>query len=119
MVEFTQLDGGILRVCVRGLRDLETTYGYWEAILGRIARERPERLLVIDELLGEELSASEGKALVEPVVGRGLEGIPIAHVKPFAMDQLNYCEQYANAAGLDARVFRSEDEALDRSQGGG
>ena len=119
MVEFTELEGGILCTRVRGLRDLETTYDYWAAIVDRVARKRPEGLLVVDELLGEEMSASEWKHLVEKVAGRGLEGLPIAHVKPFALDQINYCEMYARESGLDARAFRDEGDALRWLQGGG
>jgi hypothetical protein len=69
-------------------------------------------LLVVVELVGEELAASEWKALVDGVAGRGLEGVQIAHAKPFALDQIDYCERYANEAGLQARTFRSVDEAL-------
>jgi len=112
IVEFSELDGGILRTRVRGLRDIETTRGYWETIIARVADKRMARLLVVDELLGEEMSASEWKTLVHRVAGRGLEGIPIAHVKPFALDQIDYCEKYANESGLDARAFRDETEAL-------
>ena len=117
VIDFNQLDGGVLKARVRGVRDLATTVGYWEAILERVAREPTRKLLVVDELVGEELSASEWKALVDTVVGRGLEGVPIAHAKPFALDQIDYCERYANEAGLEARTFRGEDEALAWLQG--
>ena len=111
-IDFGEPGDGVLRVRVRGLRDLDHTIDYWEAILAEVTRKRPRGLLVVDELVGEELSASEWKLLVEKMAGRGLEGIPIAHAKPFALDQINYCETYANEAGLTARTFREEDEAL-------
>ena len=112
MIEFNERDGEVLEARVRGVRDLATTVAYWEAILERIAHAPVRKLLVVDELVGEELSASEWKTLVDSVAGRGLEGVAIAHAKPFAFDQINYCERYAREAGLQARAFRGEDEAL-------
>lgn len=111
-IEFGEPGDGLLRARVRGLRDFGHTIDYWEAILARVGGKRPRGLLVVDELVGEDLSASEWKLLVEKMTGRGLEGIPIAHAKPFALDQINYCETYANEAGLTARTFRDEDDAL-------
>jgi hypothetical protein len=111
LVTFDDLGDGLLRARVTGVRSLETTVGYWEAILQRVSATGPTRLLVSDELSGEELSASEWKRLVEEMKGRGLEGVRIAHVKPFAFDQISYCERYAREAGLEARAFRRESEA--------
>jgi hypothetical protein len=45
------------------------------------------------------------------MAGSGLERVRIAHVKPTGLDHLEYCEIYANAAGIDARVFADEGEA--------
>jgi hypothetical protein len=39
VIDFNQLDGGVLEARVRGVRDLDTTVAYWEAILDRVARE--------------------------------------------------------------------------------
>ena len=78
-----------------------------------MAADGPSGLLVLDELVGEELAASEWKCLVERMAGRGLEGVRIAHVKPFSFDQISYCERYARESGLDARTFRRESEAHD------
>lgn len=111
-IEFDELDGGVLHARVRGVRGLGTTIRYWESMLSRIAERPPAGLLVMDELVGEELAASEWKSLVATMTGRGLEGVPIAHVKPFALDQIDYCETYARESGLDARAFRDEGEAL-------
>ncbi|TAK39079.1 MAG: hypothetical protein EPO30_06105 [Lysobacteraceae bacterium] len=102
---------GLLRARVAGIRTVESTIGYWESILEEVAREKPRGLLVLDQLVGEELSASEWKQLVLHVLGRGLEGVPIAHAKPFSFDQISYCERYANEYGLLARTFRREAEA--------
>ena len=111
-IDFEELDGAILHARVRGVRGLGTTIRYWESILARIAGRPPAGLLVMDELVGEELSASEWKSLVAKMAGRGLEGVAIAHVKSFSLDQIDYCETYASEAGLDARAFRDEAEAL-------
>ena len=112
LIAFDEMEGGRLRAQVTGVRSVDATIGYWEAILARIAEARPAGLMVMDELVGEELSASEWKQLVTQMVGRGLEGIPLAHVKPFTFDQINYCEKYANDAGLEARAFRREADAV-------
>lgn len=106
------MDGDGLCAHVIGVRTPESTIAYWESIVDKLATRRPAWLLVMDELRGEELSASEWKALVGRMRGRGLEGLRIAHVKPFAMDQVEYCEKYANLAGLDSRAFRGESEAM-------
>ena len=97
-----------LRAEVRGSRSLETTIAYWEAILDDVRQRRPRWLLVLDELRGNELRASEWKDLVEAMAGRGLDGVRIAHVKPFGLDHIEYCEIYAREAGLDARAFADE-----------
>ena len=97
-----------LRAEVRGSRTLDTTIAYWEAILDHVIQRRPRWLLVSDELRGDELRAAEWKQLVEAMAGRGLEGMRIAHVKPFGLDHIEYCEIYAREAGLDARAFSDE-----------
>ena len=111
-INFERNRDGVLRALVAGVRSLPATIGYWEAILAEIAKARPTALIVLDELVGEELAASEWKQLVQAMVGRGLEGLPIAHVKPFSFDQISYCERYAKEAGLNARAFRREQEAV-------
>ncbi|MGH8072487.1 MAG: hypothetical protein ACREO4_00245 [Lysobacter sp.] len=112
LIRFSDCDNDVLRARVIGVRTLSSTVGYWQAIAEQLAQRRPSGLLLIDELKGEELSASEWKALVLRMKGRGLEGVFIAHVKPFALDQIMYCEISAVAAGLQARVFRDEVEAM-------
>ena len=100
--------GAGLRAEVRGQRTLETTIAYWEVILDHVKQRRPRWLLVLDTLRGNELKASEWKELVEAMAGRGLEGVRIAHVKPFGLDHIEYCEIYAREAGLEARAFADE-----------
>lgn len=112
-LDFSRTDDGLLCARVGGVRSVASTIAYWEGILAEVTRERPAGLIVLDELVGEELAASEWKKLVVHMAGRGLEGVPIAHVKAFAFDQISYCERYANEAGLQARAFRRESEARD------
>ena len=112
-VDFERTPAGVLRAEVAGLRSVASTIGYWEAILAQVREAKPTGLLVIDGLVGEELSASEWKTLVVHVQEDGaLADVPIAHVKPFSFDQINYCERYANEAGLAAHAFRREPEAV-------
>jgi len=111
-IHFSRCPDGVLRASVAGVRSLQATIAYWDAILTESGRERPTALMVLDDLVGEELAASEWKQLVQNVAGRGLEGIPIAHVKPFSFDQMSYCERYANEAGLIARTFRRKNDAI-------
>jgi len=110
-LKLTRVGADGLRAEVRGSRSLETTIAYWEAILDHVRQRRPRWLLVWDELRGNELSAAEWKELVEAMTGRGLEGVRIAHVKPFGLDHIEYCEIYAREAGLDARAFADEGAA--------
>jgi hypothetical protein len=110
-IEFGRFGADGVRVHVTGRRSLDATVAYWEAIVQRIALDRPRCLLVIDDMRGEELSPAQWNELVQKMLGRGLEGIRIAHVKQFGMDHIEYCELYANLAGLRARAFDNEPEA--------
>ena len=100
-----------LRARVTGVRSLPATLGYWEAIVQRVAQDAPKWLLVVDELRGQELAPSDWEQLVDRMLGRGLEPLRIAHVKVFGLDHVEYCELYANAAGLLTRAFAHEPEA--------
>ncbi|MGN6513591.1 MAG: hypothetical protein ACTHKZ_08500 [Lysobacteraceae bacterium] len=100
-----RLRDGVLRADVGGERTPETTRGYWEGILAQVQQHQPRLLLVVDELRGPELSASQWHAIVAAMRARGLEGVRIAHVRPAGMAQLEYCEISAREVGLDARAF--------------
>ena len=102
---------GGLRVAVSGPRSLENTIAYWEAILAQVLEERPQWLLVCDDLRGDELTREEWCTLVDTMAGRGLEGVRIAHVKPSGLAQIEYCELCAREAGFDARAFADLAEA--------
>src|SRR5881392_1903308 len=93
--------GGGLHVSVGGARSLANTIAYWEAILAQVHEAKPRWLLLCDDLRGPELTATEWCALVEAMVGRGLEGVRIAHVKPSGLAQIEHCELCAREAGLD------------------
>ena len=110
LMDFTQ-DGRVLRARVIGIRTLDSTVGYWQVIVEELERRQSSGLLLVDQLEGEELSASEWRTLVAKMHGRGLNNVRIAHVKSFSLDQIDYCERYAKAAGLVARVFRHEARA--------
>ena len=45
------------------------------------------------------------------MVGKGLESVRIAHVKPHGLQRIDHCELFAREAGLEARVFTDETEA--------
>jgi hypothetical protein len=97
-----------LRAHVEGTASLETTIAYWRAILAQLAERRSKSLLLIDELRGEPLDARDWQRLVQAMTGKGLEQVRIAHVKPHGLERIEYCEIYANEAGLHARVFDDE-----------
>lgn len=100
-----------LRVHVSGPRTLASTIDYWRRIAAQVAQSGPRLLLLVDELVGPELSAHEWEDLVQAMVGAGLERVRIAHVKVNGLGHLEYCEIYANAAGFDARAFVDAREA--------
>ena len=106
-IQFTRIGDG-LRAHVVGQRTLEATIAYWEKIVGEVGKQPPRWLLVVDELRGNELSASEWRDLVNSMVDKGLEEVRIAHVKPFGLDHIEYCEIYAREAGFEARAFSDE-----------
>lgn len=101
----------LLRVHVAGESTLENTVAYWQAIVDEVRRERPEAILLIDELQGERLTGVQWRQLVETMAGHGLEPLRIAHVKPMGLQQIEHCEIYAREAGFHSRVFDDERRA--------
>ena len=61
---------------------------------------------------GDALPEQDWQKLVEAMKGTGLDQPRIAHVKPLGLQSVEYCELFALEAGLRARVFSSEDEAI-------
>jgi len=100
-----------MRVHVTGPRTLGNTIEYWRQIAEQAALLQPQTLLLIDDLAGHDLAPQEWQELVEAMAGYGLESVRIAHVKRSGLDHLEYCEIYANAAGIEARAFDDEREA--------
>lgn len=100
-----------LRVEVRGVGTYENTLAYWHAVVAELGKHQVPGLLLIDETTGEPLSAEKWKTLVAAMIGKGLEHVRVAHVKPRGLQRIEYCELSAREAGLEARVFTDEAEA--------
>jgi len=100
-----------MRVHVTGPRTLGNTIEYWRQIAEQVALLRPRKLLLVDDLAGADLTPQEWQQLVRAMAGYGLEQVRIAHTKRNGLDHLEYCEIYANAAGIEARAFDDEREA--------
>ncbi len=100
--------GDVLHAEVAGESSLENTIACWQAIVSEVRRERPNGLLLVDELHGTPLGDAQWRQLVEAMRGRGMEGVRIAHVKPQGLQELEYCELHAREAGFEARVFDQE-----------
>lgn len=105
------VDGKTLRALVRGDGNYANTLGYWRSIAAELCERRPLGLLLVDETSGEPMSGEEWQTLVRAMVGEGLERVRIAHVKPFGLQRIEYCELYSREAGYEARVFTNENEA--------
>jgi len=100
-----------IRAEVRGEATYENTVAYWQAIATEVQRQHPQCLLLIDEMHGPPLSATDWLSLVAAMQGLGLEAVRIAHVKPHGLQLIEHCEIYANESGFDSRVFSDESQA--------
>ena len=101
-----------LRARVTGEASLENTVAYWRAIVSELERRASPALLLIDEMRGEPLSEEQWRQLVEAMKGGPLDPVRIAHVKPMGLQSVEYCELFAMEAGMHARVFSNENEAI-------
>ena len=110
-VSFEHLPIG-LRARVFGLGGFDETVACWGKILVEVRKHNPAALLLIDELHGKPLTGPQWHALVDAMRGQGLEQTRIAHVKPAGRNSIEFCELYARAIGIDARVFVDEEAAL-------
>ena len=106
-VSFRAIPAG-LRAHAEGIGSFAATVACWRAILVEIRKRRPTAVLLVDEMRGSALTAAEWQTLVQAMSGQGLEGVRIAHVKPYGLQNTEYCEIYAREAGFDARVFDNE-----------
>lgn len=84
------------------------TVACWQAIVVQVRERHPSTVLLIDEMRGPPLRADEWHDLVDAMRGQGLENVRIAHVKPFGLQGIEYCEIFAREAGFHARVFDNE-----------
>lgn len=98
----------MLRARVTGESTLRNTIAYWKAIVAEVQRDRPDAVLLLDELHGQALEEADWKHLVREMAGHGLDAIRIAHVKPMGLQKIEYCELYAREAGYHSRVFDNE-----------
>jgi hypothetical protein len=80
----------------------------WRAIAVQVRERQSLTVLLIDETHGQPLRADEWQSLVDGMRGIGLEAVRIAHVRPFGLQGVEYCEIFAREAGFDARVFDNE-----------
>jgi hypothetical protein len=97
-----------LRVQVRGEETLANTIAYWRAILVAARTASGNGLLLIDELQGDALTEAQWLELVVHTDSEQVRGLRIAHVKPRGLQAVEYCELYARANDIDARVFVDE-----------
>ena len=101
-----------LKARVQGEGSLENTLAYWQAIVAELEARPTPALLLIDETRGDPLPEQDWQQLVEAMKGKGLDQLRIAHVKPLGLQSIEYCELFALEAGMRARVFSNEDEAV-------
>ena len=101
-----------LKAQVGGEGSLENTLAYWHAIVAELTARPASALLLIDETRGDPLPEQDWRKLVEAMKGTCLDQLRIAHVKPLGLQSVEYCELFALEAGMHARVFSSEDEAV-------
>jgi hypothetical protein len=97
-----------LRATATGPETLEAVVACWRMIAAEASIRQSRTVLLIDEMSGPPLAADEWKLLVDAMRDQGLEGVRIAHVKPFGVQDVEYCEIFAREAGFDARVFTDE-----------
>lgn len=101
-----------LKARVRGEGSLENTVAYWRAIVSQLEKRPAPALLLVDEMRGDPLSEEQWRLLVEAMKDGPLDKVRIAHVKPQGLQKIEYCEIFALEAGMHARVFSSEAEAV-------
>jgi hypothetical protein len=109
-IEIRPIDDG-LRVRVRGEETYGNTLAYWREIARVAHADRARRILLVDELQGTPLTEAQWLQLVLSMADEGIAHMRIAHAKPSGMHEVEYCEVFARDAGIDARVFPSEDAA--------
>jgi hypothetical protein len=102
-----------LRVRVQGEETFDNTLAYWRRLgAAAAAHGAVRKLLLMDELRGGALTEAQW---LELVIGlqedRNLGALRIAHVRVWGLREIEYCELYAQDAGMQARVFADEASA--------
>lgn len=101
-----------LKARVQGEGSLENTLAYWRAIVAELEARPAPALLLVDQTRGDPLPEQDWQQLVEAMKDTCLDRLRIAHVKPLGLQSVEYCELFALEAGMHARVFSDEDEAV-------
>jgi hypothetical protein len=101
-----------LKAHVRGESLFENTVAYWRAIGAELKGRPATGLLLLDEMTGVPLSEDDWRQVVEVMKSGPLGQVRIAHVKPMGLEKIEYCEIFAVEAGMQARVFTSESDAV-------
>lgn len=101
-----------LKAQLSGEAVFDNTVAYWSAIVDELGRRPAKGLLLVDEMTGAPLSEEHWRQLVEMMKGGPLEQVRIAHVKPLGLQKIEYCEIFALEAGMQARVFTDERDAV-------
>ena len=101
-----------LKAWVRGPGTLDNTLAYWRDIEAELRRRPGSALLLVDEMRGAALSEEQWRQVVATMQDGPLEQARIAHVKPNGLQTIEYCELFAVEAGICARVFTNEAEAV-------
>jgi hypothetical protein len=100
-----------LRAKATGAGTFDAMVECWRTIAAEARSRHPRTVLLIDEMQGPPLRPDEWKTLVDLMRNQGLESVRIAHVKPYGLQGIEYCEIFAHEAGFDARVFSDETTA--------
>jgi len=101
-----------MKARVSGEATFGNTVAYWRTIVAELEKRPSPGLLLIDVMSGAPLAEEHWRQLVEMMKGGPLERLRIAHVKPMGLETVEYCEIFALEAGMHARVFTDETEAV-------
>ena len=101
-----------LKAHVSGEGVFGNTVAYWRAIVAELDKRPSKGVLLLDEMTGTPLSEEQWRQVVEVMKDGPLAQVRIAHVKPMGLDKIEYCEIFAVEAGIQARVFTSERDAV-------
>lgn len=101
-----------LKARVSGETTFDNTVAYWRIVVAELDKRPSPALLLMDRMTGIPLTEEHWRQLVEMMKGGPLERLRIAHVKPMGLERVEYCEIFALEAGMHARVFTDQTEAV-------